>query len=328
MAWLRLPRWRSAHAASVAEATVVIRAATGGSAPTVDFARAERHAGVCRVGRVEAAGLEALRADGLFRGARSVLVLDANQRQMLVLEAPPVEPAEWAAALRFPVAKALEAEPDEIAFDHAPMPALADNGRPQVLVAATRLAALRELLQALAARGLRPDAVDVVDMAQRNLALARADEPSTGGTVVVGASAREFMVGLVAGGELCVVRNLATPAAFGPDQHDDGIADRLALHLQRTVDLLERQITRFAITRAVIAAEDFAPATLEVLRGALPIASTPVRLADLAPSLAGGDGRRDATLVRLAATALMRTRTPPPARTTARAPTAREAMPA
>jgi hypothetical protein len=306
MPWTVPTRWRTARKAPVTHAIVAFQASGGDSLRSIAFARADRLRGVVRLGRSEPAGIEALRADGLLRDARSVLVLDAAQRQIVMLDAPAVDESEWSQALRFPVAKALGSEPDDVLFDHARVPVLAEAGRPQVMIAAARLGPVRALLDQLAERGLRPDAVDVVDMAQRNLVLTAADDTRPGATVVIGAAGRELMVGLVADGDLCVARNLALPTSFAADRHDEAVSERLVLHVQRTVDLFERQITRFAIGSARLVSEDFAPATLAALQSGLSIPTRLVGLADLASGVPVPAGVERGTLLRLAATARMR----------------------
>lgn len=243
---------------------------------------------------------------GAFRDATCVLMLKGVQRQILVLDQPQVPEAEQIDALRWPVAEALDVPAESLRLDAARLPPLNDTGKGQVLVAATTLPLLQPLIDALAEAGIEVDEVDVADMAQRNAALLLGDTPGSAAQVVLGMADGELLMGLVAQGELCMARNLPLPSTA---LTDDALRDRIVLHVQRTVDLLERQITRFAIGGARVFAGDFPAATLEALRQVLTAGIEEIALSDVVAADAEVASRSTAATVRLAALAALRCRT-------------------
>jgi MSHA biogenesis protein MshI len=294
-------------------ACVALSAREGEAGLQFAFARAEPQGDgvvVVRHGEGGMAQLAQATAAGVFRDASAVLVLDADQRQLVVLDRPPVPPEEMRDALRWPAAAALELPAEDLLLDAAELPPLNDAGKAQMLVVATPVPRLQPIQQLLERAGVRLSAVDSMDMAQRNAVLVQAPAAAASAAhVVVGISGGELLVGLVAGGELCVTRNLTLPSGFARDANDPAVVERLALHVQRAVDLFERQITRFAIVGAFLVAEDFDPALAEALRQVLPGTVRAVSLADLARPAAEGPPTAPTGLrARLAATATLRCR--------------------
>lgn len=296
-------------------ACVALSAREGEAGLQVAFARAEPLGDgvvVVRHGEGGMAQLAQATAAGVFLDASAVLVLDADQRQLVVLDRPPVPPEEVRDALRWPAAAALELPAEDLLLDAAELPPLNDAGKAQMLVVATPALRLQPIQQQLERAGVRLSAVDSMDMAQRNAVLVQAPAASASASaahVVVGISGGELLVGLVAGGELCVTRNLTLPANFARNANDPAVVERLALHVQRAVDLFERQITRFAIVGAFLVAEDFDPALAEALRQVLPGTVRAVALADLArPAAEGTTTATTGLRARLAATATLRCR--------------------
>jgi hypothetical protein len=300
--------WPS-RARSKGRAWVALAYREASPGPEITVVRCEGSGDAANITHCDRGGLATLdsaRSAGVFRGAYVVLMLDASQRQLLVLDRPSVPDAEVLDALRWPAAASLEKSAEDLFYDATPLPPLNDSGKSQMLLAAierSRLAMLRDLL---GRRGITLDAIDVVDMGQRNAVLLGSGAAPTAAQVTLGVCGEELLVGLVAGGELCVTRNLPLPAGFQRQSPDEGLTDRLVLHVQRAVDLFERQITRFAVAGAVIFREDLASATVSALRQVLPGQLRELSFADLAPDLP--PARSDATATRLAALALLRCR--------------------
>jgi MSHA biogenesis protein MshI len=203
---------------------------------------------------------------GAFRGAHVVLMLDAAQRQLLTVERPAVPAAELTEALRWPVSAALELPPDQVLFDAAELPALNDSGKNQLLLACASRARVQTLQALLRKAGIQVDEVDVADMALRNAVLLQVDIQAP--HVVIGATGGELLVGLIADGELCAVRNLPLNAI--DENALAEITDRLVLHVQRTIDLFERQITRFSISGTCVMRDGLPLTAVVALEQALP----------------------------------------------------------
>lgn len=300
------------RAAAATQAWVAIGCQEAGTGPEFIYARCEGLGNTARITRCGHGGLAQLaawNAGGVFRDARVVLMLDAAMRQLMVLDRPAVPDHEVIDALRWPAAASLEKSAEDLLYDAMPLPPLTDAGKPQMLLAATDRSRLAGLQAMLDRAGVRLDAVDVVDMGQRNAVLLDATTAATAAHVTLGATGGELLVGLVAGGELCVSRNLPLPPGFDAAHQDEALVERLVLHVQRAVDLFERQITRFAVAGAVIFREDFAKPTIDALRQVLPGQPREIGFADLAGATPPpGDG--DGTATRLAALALLRCREP------------------
>jgi len=307
-----LGRWWPQREQARSGAWVALRVAPGeaGEPSRFDFVRVDPAGPAARprLSRQGGGSLQELavwQAGGAFRGAKLVLMLEAGQRQMLMLDLPAVPEAEQADALRWPVAEALDASAEDLLFDATPLPALNEGGKRQALVAASANHQVQPLLGLLAQAGLRPDAIDVVDMAQRNAVLLQTPANARAAQVVLGLSGGELLVALVAAGELCVARNLplALPASMNDDE---ALRERIVLHVQRTLDLLERQITRFAIGGAFAVAGDFTPQALDALRQVLPGGLTEINLGSVVAQ--DGTALRTALPVttRLAALAALR----------------------
>jgi MSHA biogenesis protein MshI len=312
-----LGRWWPRRERAPSGAVVAVRVSEGefGGPAQIDFARVEAGGAeggrprLARHGRGPASQLGVWRSSGAFADAQLVLMLRASQRQILVLDQPEVPESEQADALRWPVAEALDAPAEGVLFDATPLPELNDSGKRQVLVAAASLRNVQPLLDLLAQAGLRPHAIDVADMAQRNAVLLQRPGATQGAQIVLGSSGAEMLLALVAGGELCVARNLPLPATLSASD-DAAVRDRIVLHVQRTVDLLERQITRFAINGAYVIAGAFAPATLDALRQVLPVDLKEIGLADVAVLDSADAAPADDTTIRLAALGALRCAAP------------------
>jgi hypothetical protein len=306
------PRRKPAHRGG---AIVALRVSTTeqGEPSRIEFARVEAaaqgRARVTRHGGGPASQLALWQASGAFRGAELLLMLRSSQRKILVIDQPEVPEAEQADALRWPVAEALDAPAESVLFDATPLPVLNDGGKPQVLIAAASLRTVQPILDTLAASGLRIDGIDVADMAQRNAVLLQRPAADRGAQIMLGNSGTEVLVALVAGGELCVARGLPLPASPANGE-DDAVRERIVLHVQRSVDLLERQITRFAIHGAYAVAGDFTPATLDAIRQVLPVGLKEIGLADVAAMESSDTGAVDDVIIRLAALAALRCAAP------------------
>jgi hypothetical protein len=232
-----------------------------------------------RPARVTAAisgGADALgRLRKLAAGSTPVLVLGTGDRQLQVLDRPPVDDAELAMAVRWPTATALDIEPDELLCAPLPLPLMSRSGRPQVLVVSSPLATVRTQLDQLRAHRLDIRHVDTLDSALPGLLrLARADGSAR---VALLSACGSLCIALMWEGRLCAMRTLALPA--GHPRQDDDYRDTLSLHIQRSVDSFERQATQLSLSEVVLSLPSLQPATREALAASLPL---PSRLFDLA----------------------------------------------
>lgn len=217
------------------------------------------------------------REDGWFKHSLPLLVLPTEQRHLLTMDRPEVPEAELRLALRWPLAEAMEAEPEALLATGQTLPAINDNQRPQVLAVGARLPLVQQQLATLQAAGIAVRHIDVVDSALRGMALLQAHAnpaPSEAlaaedSQVVLAFLGHTLGIGLVWRGAFCALRTLALPRRAPRDEAD--FEDHLALHIQRTTDQFERQATRLAVRQVLAAMPALPPAARQSVRQALPL---------------------------------------------------------
>jgi hypothetical protein len=217
------------------------------------------------------------REDGLFKRSLPLLVLPTEHRHLLTLDRPEVPEAELPMALRWPLAEAMEAEPEALLATAQTLPTINDNQRPQVLAVGASLTLVQQQLAMLQAAGIAVRNIDVVDSALRGMALlqaqatpAQATTPAADvGQVVLAFLGHTLGIGLVWRGAFCSLRTLALPRRAPRDEAD--FEEHLALHIQRTTDQFERQATRLAVRQVLAAMPALPPAARQSVRNALPL---------------------------------------------------------
>ena len=154
--------------------------------------------------------------------------------------APAVPEAELREALRGQLRGALSFPPEQAALDFLRLPQ-AEGGRPTLLAVAARLATVDEAVAPFEDAGVEVDAVDVPELALRNLGSRHAAAEGTQAWLAFDGDAALFTVQL--GAELCFARRLQAPAHVAATDADAQaqFADRVATHVQRSLELFERQ---------------------------------------------------------------------------------------
>lgn len=220
------------------------------------------------------ADLARWRLAGLFRKSRAVLVLRSADRHVLTIDRPEVPDADLPLAVRWPVGTALELEPDQLLATAVPLPRINEAVQPQVLAIAARLDPVRAQLASLKAAGITVRSIDVMDSALRGMrCLLPADND---GWVVLAMVGGDVCIGLLWHGQFCALRTLGLPVRRPRDTQE--FDEHLALHIQRTTDLFERQARTLAIRHVLAALPSLAPESRAAVQSALPI---PTRLFDL-----------------------------------------------
>lgn len=257
--------------------------------------------------------LQRLRDERVCAGSRTVLVMPQEQRQLLALERPEVPDAELPLAVRFPLAEALEHEPDQVLATALVLPRISEAGRDQVLAIGAPLPAVQQQLAALKAVGIKARSIDIIDSALRGMALLHAQRETAGGDddrdgrVVLAFVGHTICIGLLWRGAFCALRSLPLPTREPRDAAE--FEEHLALHIQRTTDQFERQATQLAVRRVLAAMPSLAPDVRESVRDSLPL--TP-ELFDAAQAFDGPDaalaavsGHNDLTALACVAAARM-----------------------
>lgn len=224
------------------------------------------------------ATLKTWKDNKLFAGSRALLVLAQEERQLLAIERPEVPDAELSMAVRFPLAEALEQEPDQVLASALALPRISEGGRGQVLAVGGALGKVKAQLAQLADAGIKPTSIDVIDSALRGMTLLHSRaKPDAGnnnigsnvGQVVLAFLGRSICIGLLWRGEFCALRSLPLPVREPRDAAE--FEEHLALHIQRTTDQFERQATQIAVREVLAAMPSLQSEMRESVRGSLPL---------------------------------------------------------
>ena len=174
--------------------------------------------------------------------AFSSLLLATADYQLLVLDAPAVPAAERSDALRWGLKDLLDGPVEEAAIDCIEVPAaMRGDAAQRLLTVVSKKATVREWMRRYRDARVPLSAIDVPELALRNLAVLSA-----------GLEARAFLhlgldkthLILVWQGELCSFRELdisGTQYFHASEDERAVLADRLALEVQRTADSFTRQ---------------------------------------------------------------------------------------
>jgi MSHA biogenesis protein MshI len=202
-------------------------------------------------------------------GQDVLAVLPLADAQLLPVEAPAVKPEELKAAARWRIKDLVDTRLDELTIDVMHVGDERPRPNRQVFVAEARTERIRETIDRTRAAGLDVSVVDMAETTQRNLqcALAEAAGQSARATAALVRHGSQCLLTLCAGGELFYARRLEwedlptmapqpAPLAaaeaplesmdfvdYGAESEGgdhDGSAPRLAVELQRSMDVWER----------------------------------------------------------------------------------------
>lgn len=267
-----LARWFAPRAPSAATAVML-----GTPNLLVRVESAREAGGKLRLTAAQEAAVGTLKAwkdEKHFANSRALLVLAQEDRQLLAIERPEVPDAELNMAARFPLAEALEQEPDQVLADVVTLPRISEGGRGQVLAVGGALGKVQAQLAQLADAGIKPTSIDIIDSALRGMTLLqtrthpdRCDENI--GQVVLAFVGRSICIGLLWRGEFCALRSLPLPVREPRDAAE--FEEHLALHIQRTTDQFERQATQIAVRQVLAAMPSLNAEVRESVRGSLPL---------------------------------------------------------
>lgn len=170
------------------------------------------------------------------------VLLGGEHYRILPLDAPRVPPEERLAAMAYQAQELLDFPPDKVVFDCLDLPP-ASTGQ-----AVTRLFAVAGMKPEVAKwmvqfreAGLNLDAVDVPEMALRNLSAMVAGQEAH---LYLHVGVRSARLVIVWQGELCAFRRFELSArqlAASSDSNVELLVERLALDIQRTADAFARQ---------------------------------------------------------------------------------------
>ena len=166
------------------------------------------------------------------------LVLAPELYSMTLVERPKVPEEEVKEAVRWRLQEGLDFPPDQAVIDVFPLPASASRERDMVFVVAVHRDTLRQVVGAAHEAGIRVAAVDVTELALRNITHGLYCEPhwSVG---LLRLTAASGVINICRGEELFLSRRISgIPAELSAGAWDE-FRDRLLLQVQRSIDYYE-----------------------------------------------------------------------------------------
>jgi len=189
--------------------------------------------------------IRALAQEGFFAGARVFVTLPGGKYDTITIASPPAVPEEELRdALRWQMRSALSYAPEDAAFDFVRLPKAASEGAteapPAILVVAAHRRDVAQVLAPFQAAGVEVSAVDIPEMAQRNLLSASAKTDACHGFLSFDDLSALLTVQLA--DELCFARRMQLPGARYPEENEpEHTADRIATNVQRSLEVFARQ---------------------------------------------------------------------------------------
>ncbi|MFO1321239.1 MAG: agglutinin biogenesis protein MshI [Burkholderiales bacterium] len=208
-------------------------------------------------------------------------LLPSGEYSLHMVEAPTVPAPEMRAAVQWRLKDMLDYPAEDAAVDVLPLPAGASaGGRPaQLLAVASRKARVVDCIDLFDRAGLKLRAIDVPEMAQRNVAALF--EEGERALALVSFTATSGLFTVSAQGALYHARTIdvgTTALASADENVRAGLIDRIVLELQRTLDLFDRQFGGLQVSRMLIVPFEHAQALRLALAESLYV---PVDLANL-----------------------------------------------
>ncbi|MBA1147174.1 pilus assembly protein PilM [Ectothiorhodospiraceae bacterium WFHF3C12] len=203
-------------------------------------------------------------------GRRAVMALPHTAYQLLQIEAPDVDPAELRAAVRWRIKDLIDYHVEDAVVDviDVPQPEGRSGGHSMYALAARRND-VRAYADAAEGAGLDVEAVDVAEMALRNIAELAPEQG--GGLAVAALAARGGLIVISRGETLYLARHLEY-GAEGLTSEPEVYGDSLALEMQRSLDYYESQLSAAPASRVLLAPfGSDRSAVLDMLQEQLPV---------------------------------------------------------
>ena len=181
-------------------------------------------------------------------------VLSNSDYNLLLVEAPKVEANEMASAIRWRIKDLLDRPLDEVATDVFPVPDDAYRNQGEMLyVVAARKSRIVEIVDLIESSGLILDAIDIPELALRNLSSMYTDDSN--GLAFMDLRPTGSTLNLCKNGSIYLTRHLSTQvdADVMSSNEWESVRERLVLEIQRSLDYYESQMGQNPISRLLIA---------------------------------------------------------------------------
>jgi MSHA biogenesis protein MshI len=207
------------------------------------------------------------------------VVLGMGDYQLLPIDAPPVPPPELKLAVRWRIKDQIDVPLDDVTVDVIRLGTGTAEPGNKLLAVIARNDLLRRYLALAEQGGLAVDAVDIPELAQRNVA-ALLETPGRA-LAVLSLTPDGGLLTVTQDGELCFHRRVqfdARSLTQGAEADIDVALQRLGLELQRSLDYIERHHGAWRLDRIVLAPPPAQPRVADFLRDHLYL---PLDVADL-----------------------------------------------
>lgn len=187
--------------------------------------------------------LEKLVSDHDLEGLRTCFVLSPLDYKLLLVEAPKVEPAEMAGAVKWKIKDLLGHPVEEMAITVFDVPEGAYRSQSNMVYAvAARKNRIRDVIALVNGSGLELDVIDIPELAMMNLSMACADDSE--GLAFLDLREDGSTLNLCRNGEIFLTRQLSTRVGGQSmsTQEWETIKDRLTLEIQRSLDYYQSQM--------------------------------------------------------------------------------------
>lgn len=184
-------------------------------------------------------------------------VLDTVDYQLLLTEAPDVQPDELKAAIRWRIKDLINFHINDATLDVFDLPGEATPGRVREMYAvAVQNKAVQQRVDLMDAAGVQLEVIDIPEMAQRNIAALLPEDEN--GVAMVSFQANGGLITLTRGGELFLTRSMNVGLeALQRGGNSSAYFDQIVLELQRSLDYFESHFRLAPIRRVVVAPTPF-----------------------------------------------------------------------
>ncbi|MCH7599821.1 MAG: biogenesis protein MshI [Myxococcales bacterium] len=165
--------------------------------------------------------LAELVAESKLSGTPCVVVLPPESYSLRLLDRPKVEDDEIASSLPWLIKDLIDFDPSDARVDYFDFPADANRGRdPQLFVAAARNDVIEEVTNLLDGSGLELDAVDIGELALRNLTLVMPEQVA--GTLLLELRPKGGILAICHESKLYFARSISTGTSHIDDAMSQG----------------------------------------------------------------------------------------------------------
>lgn len=186
--------------------------------------------------------------------ARCNFVLAPDDYSLLLVEAPNVEPAELASAAKWKIKDMIDRPLEQLVVAVFPVPGDAYRSQREMLyVVAADRKKIQQVVDIVTNAGLQLEAIDIPELAMRNLTLLYTDD--TSGVAMMDLRHDGSLLNLSKQGAIYLTRHLSTQVGdeILNTGEWDNVKDRLVLEIQRSLDYYESQMGQGHINRVLVA---------------------------------------------------------------------------